>query len=399
MSTTTDLSNSIRARYWDDYITGAWNRRLYDQVCFPIGEDAEKMQRGSSHVVNFIGRMVPGSTAMSESVDITPQTLSDATVTVTPSSRGEAIQDSELLLIQNYTGYNEMRSKIVGENQMETIEAYLLETLLSGAVFHRASDRADIDAGTSGDRLSDSSFAVVANKLQGLKCPEAPGVMGDGQGSLFAIMAPDVYWDLLSGGNIVSIAQYQDKSILMNKEVGYIAPFRIIQSPWAKVFAGAGANNGSGALATTLAAAGTALDKTMTVAADANCEYGEWLTVGSEETSTTYYPTNERVRRVSETSDVITFVGSGDNGGFRYDHANGVAVRNADSVYPVIFAGPKSIAKVYASEIGEYGQIVGPNPQGLADQWVSLAWKWYGGFGIISENWLARGEFSSSLDA
>lgn len=402
MSTTTNLSNAIRARYYEDYIMGGLSRRIYDQFCFPISEDADKMQRGSSHIVNFLGRMTPGSTAISETVDVSPQTLADTTATVTPTSRGEAIQDSELLLLQSYTDYGEQRYTILGENMIETLEALTIASALAGSVVYRAAARAALDAGTSGHRLSDSSFGQLAGLQEGLRCPMFPGIMGDsagGGGTLAAVMHPDVYYDLVTGGNIVSIAQYQDKNILLNREVGFIAPYRIISSAWAKAFFGAGQDQTSN-IATTLGAAATSLDTTATVASGTNIEDGRWLTIGTEETASTFYPTNERVRYVSGADGVtLTFVGQGDNGGLKYDHANGVAVRNADSVYPVLCGGPQSVAKVYAREIGEFGDVVGPKEQGLLEQWVSLGWKYYGGFGVIAEPRLARGEFSSSLDA
>jgi len=92
-------------------------------------------------------------------------------------------------------------------------------------------------------------------------------------------------------------------------------------------------------------------------------------------------------------------VGAGANGGFKFEHASGTAVRNADSVYPVLWGGPKSLAKVYATEVGEFGEVVGPKMSGMVDQFVSLAWKWYGDYAIVNENWLVRGEYASSLDA
>lgn len=400
MSTTTNLSNAIRARYYENYIMGGLSRRIYDQFCFPISEDADKMQRGSSHIVNFLGRMVPGSTAISETVDVTPQTLRDTTATVTPTSRGEAIQDSELLLLQSYTDYGEQRYTILGENMIETLEALTIASAMAGTVVYRAVARASLDAGTSGHRLTDASFGQLAGLQEGLRCPMFPGIMGDsagGGGTLAAVMHPDVYYDLVTGGNIVSIAQYQDKNILLNREVGFIAPYRIISSAWAKAFFGAGADH-STAEATTLSSAAEALGTTMGLASGTNAGVGRWLTVGTEETDSTFYPTNERVRYVSGTT-TTTFVGQADNGGLKYDHASGTAVRNADSVYPVLCGGPQSVAKVYAKEIGEFGDVVGPLEQGLLEQWVSLGWKYYGGFGVIAEPRLARGEFSSSLDA
>jgi hypothetical protein len=67
-------------------------------------------------------------------------------------------------------------------------------------------------------------------------------------------------------------------------------------------------------------------------------------------------------------------------------------------VYPVLYGGPGSLVKVFASEVGEFGQVIGPKEDGLANQWQSLAWKFYGGYGRVAENRLARGEYSSSLD-
>jgi hypothetical protein len=318
---------------------------------------------------------------------------------LTPSSRGEAIQDSEKLLLTHYTDYAARRYAVLGENMVETLEAYLLDTALAGQVSFSAAARASLDAGTAGHRASDSTFAKAKRYMQGLKCPEAKGVKGDGAGALFAIMHPDAYYDVRTGGNVVSIAQYQDAGIIINGELGFLDGFRIIATPWAKVFGGAGADNASNC-ATTLGAALNALATSATVASGTNIEDGAYLTIGTEETSTTYYPMNERVMYYSGAdTTTLGFTGQAPNGGVKYDHANGVAVRNADSVYPILFGGPKSVAKAFASEVGEFGEVVGPKASGLADQFVSLAWKWYGGYARISENWLCRAEVSSSLDA
>jgi hypothetical protein len=125
----------------------------------------------------------------------------------------------------------------------------------------------------------------------------------------------------------------------------------------------------------------------------------QWWTIGSEETGATHYPKNERIWTVSYTTSVVTFVGEGANGGLRFDHATTDEARNADTVYPIVFGGPESLAKVYQPSIGEFGMVVGPKLDGLVDQFVSLGWKFYGGYGRISENRLVRAEVSSSLEA
>jgi N4-gp56 family major capsid protein len=397
MSTSTDLSDSIRAQYVEEYIKGAERRRVYDFFCYPVSTDRAIMQRQSSIVLPFLGRMAPGSTAISETVDITPQTLDDTTASMTTTSRGEAIQDSEKLLLDVYTDYAARRAAIVGENMQESIEANLVETALAGTIVQRTAARASLDAGTATHRLSYLDFQKMQNRLASLRCP----MYDDKTPTWLALMALDPYYDLRVDTPILAVAEYQNAAILFGQdELGIIDKFRVVASPWAKTFMGAGADNAS-AVATTTTAAVSQLEAVLPVASATNITVGEWLNVGTEETSTTFYPGNERVRYVSTATLDITVVGSADNGGFAYDHASGVAVNNNDSVYPVLCGGPFSVAKAYASDMGngEFGQMVGPLKQGLVEQWVSLGWKWYGGFGRISENWLGRIEVASSLEA
>lgn len=399
MSTTNELSNSLRAQYLESYIMGVDARRVYDYYCYPISEDRTVLQRQSSIVVPFLSRMRPGSTAISETVDITPQTLDDTTASMTTSSRAEAIQDSEKLLLEVYTDYAAQRFWTIGENMIATLEAYLIDTALAGSFVSRGAARASLDAGTAGHRLSRAALKKVENQLLTLRCPML--IDEGGVDSWIATIHPDAIYDLETSSPILEVAEYQNANILLgNNEIGMVGKHRISNNPFAKVFGGAGADNGSNG-ATTLSSAAGALAKTIVVASASNLSSGTWLTIGTEETASTFYPTNERVKYVSESGTTITIIGSESNGGLMYDHASGVAVRNADSVYPILCGGPRSIAKAYASDMEnkEYGTVVGPKTQGMVDQWVSLGWKWYGGFGRISENWLARIEVSSSLDA
>lgn len=404
VSTTSTLSNSVRGRYINDYIKGATRRGVYDVYCYPISTDREILQKQSSITVPFLSKMTPGETAISQTVDVTPQTLRDTTASISSTSRGEAIQDSEQLLLNAYTDYVAKRYEVVGENMQESVEAYLLTVIMAGTNVQRTAARASLDAGEATHRLNYLQLQKMENRLMGLRTPMM--IDEGGVNSWVATIPHDAYYDLRTATPILEVAEYQKANILLgDNELGMVGKFRLAVAPWAKVFGGAGIDNGSVA-ATTLAAAATKLATTFTVSAATNLSSGEWITIGTEETSTltdagTLYPGNERVKYSSEASTVITAIGGADNGGLAYDHANGVAVRNADSVYPVICGGPFSVAKAWASDMGngEFGQIVGPLRQGILEQWVSLGWKWFGGAGIISENWLGRIEVSSSLDA
>jgi len=81
-----------------------------------------------------------------------------------------------------------------------------------------------------------------------------------------------------------------------------------------------------------------------------------------------------------------------------------------DSVYTILFGSPESLVRLYATD-PQWGDpdarpapgmkgvaIVGPLYQGLAHQWNSLAWKYWGGYGLLSQQRLYRYECSVSYE-
>ena len=392
----TNLSDSVRARYLSEYEAAAEMVRLYDQIAYPVGRDMSRLARGSSVVIPFISDMAPGVTAISESVDITPQALEDTTTSLTPTSRGEALQASELLMLQAYTDYGAERFRAVGKNAMESIDILARDAACKGDLRLADTVRSSLNSGSSGHRADDSLITEASVMMNTLK---TPGFPVKGGAAWAGIMHPAPYADLREGGNVVSIAQYQKAEILLNFELGSMGPFRFVVSPWAKTFAFAGANRSvSDVVETTLKCQGTALDKTITVCSTTHLDnVNIYFGIGTEETDSTHYPKNEIVRFISHVSGVMTIVGEGANGGLRFTHATGEAVSNSDNVYTIVFGGPRSLAKVYQPSVGPFGTVVGPKMDGIVDQFVTLGWKFYGQYGIISQNRILRAEVSSSV--
>jgi N4-gp56 family major capsid protein len=397
----TPLSNSIRTQYQDVYLEAAMMERLYDQLATPFS-DNDAMSRGSSIQVQFLSDMEPGVTAISEVADVVPQTLRDATATLDPTSRSEALQSSELLLIQAFTNYGEARFAKIGKNAMESIDLLAQAAALQGTFVERPAARISIDAGTTSHNADDGTFRKAWVRFLNAKVPDFNQMMNIGSRTYLAITHPAVYADLLSTGNILSIAQYQNQDILFNHELGAVSAFRLAVSPWAKVFWGAGNDLGSDVVATSLKADANALAKTMTLSVSTHLDNQElafgW-TVGTEETANVFYPKNETIVWTSLTTSVVTFIGEGPNGGLRFDHTTADVLRNADSVYTICFGGPESLAKAWAPSVGEFGQVVGPKTQGLVDQWESLGWKYYGNYARLSESRILRAEVSARVEA
>jgi hypothetical protein len=245
--------------------------------------------------------------------------------------------------------------------------------------------------------LAAGTFDKATADLQTFKVPGWVDPVS-GQPKWFAIMHPYAFADLRTSSPITTISQYQKASILLAHELGELGPFKIVVTPWAKTFWGGGAANAS-ALVTTLNGAVNALATSIVVAANTNIDVGDRVMIGTHETGSTHYPTNEIVTVTSVNSTTIGIAGEGANGGFRFDHASGAAVSNDDNVGTVVFGGPESLTKVYDPTVGEYGDVVGPKKQGILEHLYTLGWKWYGTYSRPIENRILRYEVAFGRDA
>ncbi len=396
---TTTLTNSIRALYTQDYLEAAMAMRLYDQLAAPVpGPSMAEMIKASAVNVPFLSDMTPGTAAISQSVDVTPQALVDAVAAITPTSRGEALKVSEQMLIQAYTNYGSNMSKVLGKNMMESVDLLALEQAVTGQAVNRYAARASLDAGTAAHRLSESVFSELHSELLSLKVPGFVNDKGEAN-TWMVIMHPTLLHDLRtnSSGSIKALGEYQQGGIHLAYELAALGPFRIIPHAGAKVFYAAGAANGT-ACSTTLVSEAAALSKTIVLTSATGATNGKWLTIGSVETGSTLYPTTERVKVDSVSGTVATIRGEGANGGLRFTHAAGSAVSNADSVYTAVFGGPASLLKLFAPDVGEFGKLVGPNVDGILEQFTEYGWKFYGGYGRPNESRVVRGEYSASVE-
>ena len=405
------LSNSLRIQYLNDYYSSAMRRRFYDVIAQPIdrisgaagaAQGMADLCKAGTVRVSFLSDMNVTTTPLSELADIAPQTLADEKSDVTVDMFGDGIQTSQKALIQYFTNYGSSSPSKVGLNMMDLVDFKAMEAGFGGSLYYRygAVARTALDGGNSVHYASDGIFANVAARLSGFS---VPGWEGEGKPTTWAaLMDHFVLNDIARGTNgtiVLNVAQYQDKEMVLNNEIGRLHSFRIVASGFAKTLYGAGLSTGHDSCATSITTAAARLARTIAVGSTTTLALNAWANIGTRETGTTFYPNNERVKVISGSSTALVIVGEGPNGGLRFSHAVGESVTDYDSVHIILFGGPSSLAKVYAPDIGEFGELVGPKTQGLAEQWTSFAWKWYGGYGRPSENWLYRGEFAVSEEA
>jgi len=395
LTTTTEMSNSVKQAYLTEYVVGAQRGKVYDQLSHPVGADMKMLGAGTAVNIPFIARLARSEQTISQTQDIPTTQLKDATVQLTPTSVANAINWPELLDIQKYTDYTARAFEEVGKNMMESVDWLAAKAALNGAFNKSFTGRSSLDAGTTTHRITRNNFVNASIFLSDLGVPSLPTVRGERH---IAVFNPWIMGDLMNDTNILAVGQYQEKGIILNWEVGEVNGFALVVTNDAKLFLAAGAANAT-AIGTTMANDTESLVTTFDVASGTSIAAGMWLLIGAKETGSTFYTTNERVFVVSVATNTLVIIGGGENGGLKYNHKAGETVSNSDTVTPVVFGGPMSMGKVFAAETSEYGTIVGPKKDGVLDQFNILGYKYYGGYGIVSGNQIFRSEFSSSMDA
>jgi N4-gp56 family major capsid protein len=399
--TTSVADDSIRDLYDAEYVTGAEPERLYDQYA-TYRPPSDGVRLGAVIQFPSVGTLPIETDSISQTTDITPRSLGDTKVSITTTSRAGAMQVAEQVAINTYTDSTAAYVRAIGQQAAKSIEFYNATVLLNGLLVQRSAARASLDAGTAADLLTDATFVKAAARLERMGVGK---LLSGGTSYWMASLPGESYADLIRGGNVVNVGIYSGNAdeVILNWELGRIGNFKVLSSPAAKVFGAAGADAASN-VNTTIAAptvAGYSASNGLyiDVAANTNIAVGQKLWIGTEETSTTFDPLMEPVIVSSVASTVIGVIGSGENGGLMYDHPVGHAVRNADSVYPVLVGSPASAIKTYDAETGEFGKMLPPKYVGRVEQWTEFAWKWHGGMGIVKQNGLLRIEVASGQDA
>lgn len=388
VTTTTTLSNSVQIKYQAEYILAAKQMLYYDQLSYNV--EKANMIKGSSIKVPFYFDLPPNVTTVPQTSDITPRTMADTLVEFTPYLYGDAVQLSEQLRRTAFTDVEKAAAALVGRQAGKSVD-YLARTAATQGTWVRyggsATSRATCDA--VNDQLAYSDFITSASFLSDM------GAEPVSNGKFLVVLGHPVLKDILEDSVVQALASYQKGEIILNGEIGTLGGVKIVVTNWAKRFYGAGAANDS--IATTVAT--TAIvpgATTFRAAADTSISVGDWLTFGSIESSTTEYPETELVQVVSGSSSPFTITGGGANGGFKFAHAIGDSIKDNDTVHAVCFYGAKSIGKVFSPDTGNLGKVLPPKTTGMLDQFLTLPWKWFGGYNRTAENRMLRVEVATS---
>ncbi len=365
-------------QYEAKYMEGALEERTYDQLANPVGKTFEP--KGLTVSRQWLVDALPRPTAAvgSETTDFEPQMIRDVSASFNKIYLADGISAHDLVFLESSLLDEKTLAKATGQLAMMTIDALARRkateadlVIYGGST--QVSARGTLDLGTPGHRFGLDCFTIARAIM---------GSFAHGEG-LMCVIDDFQYADLMntSGSVVTSALEYNEKGLetLFNYEMGELAGVRIIVSPHAKAFYGAGVANASVVNTTIAASVGSnnsnvAGATTIEVASNTNIAAGGWLTLGTIQSAGESDDTlkTEIVRVGSVNGTTITVVGKGRRNGLKWDHGVGSAVTNADTAHCAVFGSSKSLVVAF-EKYGRYGQLIPAFNDGHAKQWTNFS--------------------------
>lgn len=370
--------------------------------------------------VRFQPRMSPKTGTINEKADITPQTITGQTVSVSVNEYGNAIQDA---LFSEMVSKGDQRSEmgeVIAENMVASLDRLAGREYYEGnPVVYRANNvaaRVNLDSTNDTLKASGVGMSFITQATAALRGARAPGFRTDAAGldHYATVIHTALAQDLPETAGFLPALQYREgMDTLFNGELGELRGLRWTESSQGKLYLGSGtAKQG----ATTLSASVISGATTIVVASASGLAVGNYVTIGtledgstvSTETDTSGSPTpetNETVLITGVSGTTLTVAGMGygtsgiDTPGLRHDHDSGVSVIEADTVAAIPVLGPSSVFKAYTSGTGEFGKTIVSGPFDTLQRFVNLGWYAVMGWNRTAALWTVRLEVATSSGA
>lgn len=395
---TSAWSSVVHAAYHKDYYNAWLAKSVWMKLVNWRGTTGDV--RGSTINFPVNERLARVTSALDETLDVTPVTKAPVEVAVTVQEFGNAVQSTKLLDATTYTDAHRMIAEQVAENAVNSLDYYVRGKAMAASFVMYPTGcvaRTDLDASNDVPDLDE-----VMQLVEMASSREIPPF---DDGSYVSVVHPAGVAMLLGMSGIQALAEYSDPNLIYTGEsalkenehfpgeVFRINNLRIVRHPWGKVYLGAGTQ----AQATTLASAAAAGDTSIVVSSASGIAVGDWLTIGTVESGTTQQPTTEQVRVTGVNSTTISIYGAGLSNGLMFAHDSGAAVTEAANVFAIPVFGKNSVVGYYDPEVGLEGRTdVREHVSTVPGRFWNYSWYWLGGVALV-DKFCLRGEFATKM--
>ena len=349
--------------------------------------------RGVSVQFTIASDLSEATTALTETSDITPVSMSDSYVVVTPLEYGNAVQLTSKLGATAFMEVNPIAANIVGWNAGISTDG--IARTAAGAGTNVAYTSGTTRAGLA--KTNTLTGSDVRKAVASLRKNNVPTFNGLYKG----LIHPDASYDFrgaTGGTNWSDPHVYSDPSGIYNGVIGNFQGVQFMETPRAPLFSDGGTNTftistiavaTNVATITTSAAHGLAVGDTLTIS-------GATATSGTGSTSQLGFNAQFTVATVPSTTTLTVSVAglSNVNAGTSLS-----LVVSAVDVYGTLVMGRQALAKAFSTG-GGYGEqaiIVDVPVIDTLRRFTGIGWKHFVGYSVFRQAALYRIESGSSI--
>ena len=349
--------------------------------------------RGVSVQFTIASDLSEATTALTETSDVTPVSMSDSYVVVTPLEYGNAVQLTSKLGATAFMEVNPIAANIVGWNAGISTDG--IARAAAGAGTNVAYTSGTTRAGLA--KTNTITGSDVRKAVASLRKNNVPTFNGLYKG----LIHPDASYDFrgaTGGTNWSDPHVYSDPSGIYNGVIGNFQGVQFMETPRAPLFSDGGTNSytistiavaTSVATLTTSAAHGLAVGDTLTIS-------GATATSGTGSTSQVGFNAQFTVATVPSTTTLTVSVAglSNVNAGTSLS-----LVVSAVDVYGTLVMGRQALAKAFSTG-GGYGEqaiIVDVPVIDTLRRFTGIGWKHFVGYSVFRQAALYRIESGSSI--
>jgi N4-gp56 family major capsid protein len=215
---------------------------LRSELLFDQAADVQATNQampGSSVIFTIFADLAAATSTLSETADLTPETMSDSQVTVTLAEYGNTVNTTAKLRGTSFLDVDATAANLIGYNAGISIDTVVQEILAAGS-------NVAYGGGGSSDPSSRVTVAaediIEANDIRKQTAALRGANVATFNGYYMGYIHPDVSYDLRrETGNASWNAPHVavDTANIYNGEIGTFESVRFIETPRAKVFANA----------------------------------------------------------------------------------------------------------------------------------------------------------------
>lgn len=237
-----------------DEVSGFYDRTLLERAVSNFvhtrwAQIRDIPKNAGTLTVNFrrYGNLSAATTPLSEGITPTGSQLSVSTVTATVAQYGDFVTVTDVLSFSSYDAVLTESAEIMGDQGGDTLDQVTRDVLAAGTTITYVG-QVSRGAITISNKITTTEVKKMVRTLKKNKARMITRMVDPSTGynttplnaCYVGICSPDTTYDLEAETNWIPVEKYSNKSDIMDGEVGSLARVRFVESPNAKVFAGAG---------------------------------------------------------------------------------------------------------------------------------------------------------------